>query len=195
MKIGVLALQGAFIEHINTLQKLKVSAMAVRLPSELEGLDGMIIPGGESTSILKIMFDFELIQPLKKMAENGLPVWGTCAGMICLAISISNNGMTSLSVMDISVKRNAFGRQVDSFETDLTVPILGSEPYHAVFIRAPIITRVGKSVTILAELPDRTPVAAIQNRVLVTAFHPELTDDPRFHKYFIKMISDKISLS
>ena len=193
MKIGVLALQGAFIEHINTLQKLKVSAMAVRLPSELEGLDGMIIPGGESTSILKIMFDFELLQPLKKMAENGLPVWGTCAGMICLAKSISNNGMTSLSVMDISVKRNAFGRQVDSFETDLTVPILGSEPFHAVFIRAPIITRVGKSVAILAELPDRTPVAAIQNRVLVTAFHPELTDDPRFHEYFIKMISDKIS--
>jgi 5'-phosphate synthase pdxT subunit len=191
MKIGVLALQGAFIEHIAILQKLKITAVAVRLPSELTEIQGIIIPGGESTSILKIMHDFGILQPLKKLIEDGLPVWGTCAGMICLAKNISNNGLNTLSVMDISVKRNAFGRQIDSFEIDLSVPALGAESYNGIFIRAPIITSVGSTVSVLASLSDGTPVAARQNRILATAFHPELTDDPRFHQYFLKLVTDK----
>jgi 5'-phosphate synthase pdxT subunit len=187
MKIGVLALQGAFIEHTHILHKLGVSTSEVRLPSELEGLNGLIIPGGESTSILKIMHDFGLFQPLKVKAQSGLPIWGTCAGMICLARQVVNNGMTTLAVMDINVRRNAFGRQVDSFETELTVPILGQAPYHAVFIRAPIIESVGNAVKVLAKLPDGTPVAACQDRMLVTSFHPELTEDTRFHEFFLSM--------
>ena len=189
MNIGVLALQGAFIEHINILQELGANATAVRLPSHLSKLDGVIIPGGESTTILKIMRDFKLLTPLKTIIENGVPVLGTCAGMICLANNILNNGLSPLGVIDISVKRNAFGRQKESFETDLSIPALGPKPYHAVFIRAPIITNVGKSVSILAELPDGTPVAAAQDRILVTAFHPELTDDLRFHEYFLDIVS------
>jgi len=191
MKIGVLALQGAFIEHVHILRKLGAAALEVRLPTELEGIDGLIIPGGESTSILKIMHDFGIAQPLKIKAQSGLPIWGTCAGMICLARQITNNGMPTLAVMDISVRRNAFGRQVDSFETELSVPVLGPAPYHAIFIRAPIIKKVGKSVQVLAKLPDGTPVAARQERLLVTSFHPELTRDVRFHEYFLSLIAKK----
>ena len=191
MKIGILALQGAFIEHIAILNKLKVATQAIRLPGDLSGLDGLIIPGGESTSILKIMSDFALMQPLKTLTAAGLPVWGTCAGMICLAGEVHPNGMGTLAVMDIDVKRNAFGRQVDSFEIDLAVPVLGDPLFHAVFIRAPVITRVGESVEILAELSDGKPVAARQNRLLVTSFHPELTDDLRFHRYFLDICSGK----
>ena len=137
------------------------------------------------------MRDFKLLTPLKTIIENGVPVLGTCAGMICLANNILNNGLSPLGVIDISVKRNAFGRQKESFETDLSIPALGPKPYHAVFIRAPIITNVGKSVSILAELPDGTPVAAAQDRILVTAFHPELTDDLRFHQYFLDIVAGK----
>jgi len=193
MKIGVLALQGAFIEHISILQKLKITAIPIRLPSDLAEIQGIIIPGGESTSIMKIMHDFGLLQPLKILIEDGLPAWGTCAGMICLAKNISSNGLNTLGVMDISVKRNAFGRQIDSFETDLSIPALGTKSYHSIFIRAPIITSVGPSVTILASLSDGTPVATLQNRILATAFHPELTDDPRFHQYFLKIVTDNKS--
>jgi 5'-phosphate synthase pdxT subunit len=185
--IGVLAIQGAFIEHIQALQKLGTPAREVRLPQELDGLSGLIIPGGESTSILRVMHDFDTYQPLKELAEKGLPVWGTCAGMICLASRVVNNGTKTLAVMDISVKRNAFGRQVDSFETYLNIPVLGKNPYHAVFIRAPVIETVGEGVTILARLDNGTPVAAQQGKFLATSFHPELTDDLRFHRYFLEL--------
>jgi 5'-phosphate synthase pdxT subunit len=189
MKIGVLALQGAFLEHIEILQKLNVAAVAVRLPPELKGLDGLIIPGGESTSILNLMHGFALFQPLQKLAKRGLPIWGTCAGMILLANKVTDSDLKTLAIMDIAVRRNAFGRQIDSFETDLAVPALGKAPYHAVFIRAPVISNVGKSVEVLAKLDDGTPCAARQGTLLVTSFHPELTDDHRFHKYFLKIVS------
>ncbi|MBN1367237.1 MAG: pyridoxal 5'-phosphate synthase glutaminase subunit PdxT [Dehalococcoidales bacterium] len=192
MKIGVLALQGAFLEHIEILRGLGAAAVTVRLPKELQGLDGLIIPGGESTSIMNLMHSFSLVQPLKKLAQSGVPVWGTCAGMICLANEITgSNNLKTLALMEITVKRNAFGRQIDSFETDLNIPALGKIPYHAVFIRAPVITGAGKSVTVLAELVDGTPVAARQDSLLVTSFHPELTGDHRFHRYFLKMASGK----
>jgi pyridoxal 5'-phosphate synthase pdxT subunit len=189
MKIGVLALQGAFIEHIRVLSKLGVSAIEIRSATELQSLDGLIIPGGESTSIIKIMQDYKLTEPLRVMAQKGFPLWGTCAGMICLARRVTNNELITLAVMDISIRRNAFGRQIDSFETDLSVPTLGQIPFHAIFIRAPIIENVGKSVEVLAKLPDGTPVAARQGRLLVTSFHPELTDDSRFHDYFLTMVN------
>ncbi len=188
MKIGVLALQGAFIEHIHIFQQLKTAAVPVRLPKDLNDIDGLVIPGGESTSIMNLMHSFELFQPLQKLAATGLPIWGTCAGLICLAREVTDSDLTTLGVMDIAVKRNAFGRQVDSFETDLAIPALGKETYHAVFIRAPVIEYAGKSVKALAMLPDGPVVAARQGSLLVTAFHPELTEDPRFHKYFLKLV-------
>jgi pyridoxal 5'-phosphate synthase pdxT subunit len=194
MKIGILALQGAFFEHDLALRKLNIETLEVKLPVNLNGLDGLIIPGGESTTILKLMHIFGLYEPLKKMIHEGLAVWGTCAGMICLARNVSNSQqsvLTPLGVMDIMVKRNAFGRQVDSFESDLDVPVLGGNPYHAVFIRAPLIESVGSGVEVLARLKDGTIVAARQNNLLVTSFHPELTEDTRFHQYFLKMSSQK----
>ena len=190
MKIGVLALQGAFIEHIEVLRKVGVEAVEVKLPGQLEDLEGLIIPGGESTTILKLMHGNELFQPLKRKIQAGLPVLGTCAGLICLAKKVSNSQesfLEPLEVMDIEVKRNAFGRQVDSFEADLSVPSLGDKPYHAVFIRAPLIEKVGHKVKVLAKLPDGTIVAARQGKLLVASFHPELTDDLRFHDYFLKI--------
>ncbi len=192
MRIGVLALQGAFIEHSRIIEKLNHAVVDVRLPKNLEGLDGLIMPGGESTTILKLMHGFEIYAPLKKMIEDSFPVWGTCAGMICLANKVSNSQesyLEPLNVMDISVKRNAFGRQVDSFETDLEVPVLGEKPYHAVFIRAPLIEKVGSKVKVLASLPDGVIVAAQQGNLLATSFHPELTEDTRFHEYFLKTVA------
>ncbi len=193
MKIGVLALQGAFIEHIAVLEGLGVDAPAIRLPGELKGLDGLIIPGGESTSILNLMQSYKLFEPIKDRALHGFPILGTCAGLICLARSVHHsdrNGMETLSLMDIEVERNAFGRQVDSFETDLQVPVLGEEAFHAIFIRAPIIERTGEQVEALAKLSEGTVVAARQGKLVVTAFHPELSDDTRFHSYFLKIASD-----
>ncbi len=193
MKIGVLALQGAFIEHIAVLEGLGVDAPVIRLPGELKGLDGLIIPGGESTSILNLMQSYKLFEPIKDRALNGFPVLGTCAGLICLARSVHHsgrNGMETLSLMDIEVERNAFGRQVDSFETDLQVPVLGEEAFHAIFIRAPIIERTGEQVEALAKLSEGMVVAARQGKLVVTAFHPELSDDTRFHSYFLKIASD-----
>ncbi|MCR4393606.1 MAG: pyridoxal 5'-phosphate synthase glutaminase subunit PdxT [Dehalococcoidales bacterium] len=190
MKIGVLALQGAFLEHIQVIHRLGAAAVEVRLPSDLENLDGLIIPGGESTTILKLMHTNNLFEPLRKMIVSGLPVLGTCAGMICLAKKISNSQQSilePLALMDIDVKRNAFGRQVDSFEVDLPVPVLGDKPYRAVFIRAPLIEKVGQGVEVLARLDDGTIVAARQDNMLVTSFHPELTEDLRFHRYFLNM--------
>lgn len=188
MKIGVLALQGAFIEHIEIFSRLGAEITAVRLPGQLKGLDGMVIPGGESTTIMKLMSNFCLITPLRKLIRNGLPVWGTCAGMICLANRICDSGLKTLGVIDMQVRRNAFGRQVDSFEVDLPVPALGEKPFSAVFIRAPIIENVGTQVEVLAALKGKA-VAARQGNLLATAFHPELTDDIRFHSYFIKIVT------
>jgi 5'-phosphate synthase pdxT subunit len=189
MKIGVLALQGAFIEHIAILQQLGVEASSVRLPGELNSFDGLIIPGGESTAILKLMQDFDFIRPLKEFAQGGGPIWGTCAGMICLAKKISNCDMQTLAVMDIVVRRNAFGRQVDSFEVRLPVRALGDKPFPAIFIRAPVIEKAGPEVEILTQLPDGIVVAGRQGKLVVSAFHPELTNDLRFHSYFLKIVA------
>lgn len=187
MRIGVLALQGAFIEHISILQLLGAEALPVRLPNELNHLDGLIIPGGESTSILNLMQSFNLVQPVREFAQAGFPILGTCAGMICLAMKISNSNMETLALMDMEVRRNAFGRQVDSFETELPVPALGHEPFPAIFIRAPIIESAGSSVKILARLPNGAAVAAEQGKLVASAFHPELSRDLRFHSYFLKI--------
>jgi pyridoxal 5'-phosphate synthase pdxT subunit len=188
MKIGILALQGAFIEHKHTLQKLGVEAVEVRTPKELQGVDGLIIPGGESTTMLKLARHYHLVAPLQQMAMEGKPIMGTCAGMILLAGKITESDMQTLCLMDIEVRRNAFGRQVDSFETDLAVPALGDAPFHAVFIRAPYIEHVGQGVETLARLDDGTVVAVRKDNLLALAFHPELGQDTRLHEYFVNMV-------
>jgi 5'-phosphate synthase pdxT subunit len=185
-----MALQGAFIEHSLILRRMDTEPVEVRLPQDLKGLDALIIPGGESTTILKLMHGYGLFQPLKEMISAGFPVLGTCAGMICLAKKVHNSQQSPLDPlegMDIVVKRNAFGRQVDSFETDLDIPVLGENPYHAVFIRAPQVDEVGPQVKVIARLPDGVIVAAQQENILVSSFHPELTNDLRFHEYFLKL--------
>jgi len=183
--IGVLALQGDFREHRDAMERLQVSTREVRLPRDLAGLDGLIIPGGESTTIVRLMRTSGLLEALRQHAAQGFPLWGTCAGMILLAKRLDDTGIPALEAMDIAVRRNAFGRQVDSFEADLAIPILGKEPFHAVFIRAPIIEDVGPRVDVLARLDDGAPVAAREGRLLATAFHPELTSDVRFQRYFL----------
>jgi 5'-phosphate synthase pdxT subunit len=187
-KVGVLALQGAFIEHIAALRCLGVEVVLVRLPKQIEGLDGLIIPGGESTTITKLMRSYNLVEPIKELARQGKPIWGTCAGMILMASQLSSANDQPLCLMDIQVKRNAFGRQVDSFEVDLPVPVLGKDEFHAIFIRAPLIDKVGPGVEVLAKLDNGTAVAARQKHLLACAFHPELNGDLRFHEYFIRMI-------
>jgi 5'-phosphate synthase pdxT subunit len=189
--IGVLALQGDFREHREALARVGTAAPEVRLPNDLDGLDGLIIPGGESTTIVRLMLASGLFEPLRKLAGDGFPIWGTCAGMILLAKRLDATGVPALEAMDIAVRRNAFGRQVDSFEADLSVPALGDPPFHAVFIRAPIIEAVGPGVQVLARLPDGTPVAALQGRLLATAFHPELTPDARFHRFFLHHVAQQ----
>ena len=191
-RIGILALQGAFIEHKQMLRRLGADVRQVRLPEELAGLDGLIIPGGESTTIGKLATHYGLVQPLKDFARAGRPLWGICAGLIFMARDIGNMAQPLLGVMDITVRRNAFGRQVDSFEAELDVPVLrnGSDnraPFHAIFIRGPIIEAVRPGVEVIARLDDGRIVAARQNHLLVTAFHPELTDDERFHRYFLRL--------
>jgi 5'-phosphate synthase pdxT subunit len=193
MRVGVLALQGTFIEHINILRQLGVKAPPIRLPRDLNTLDGLIIPGGESTTILRLMKSFGLIQPIREMAQDGFPIWGTCAGMILLAKSVSNYGMGTLGLMDTEVERNAFGSQIDSFEIDLEISLVGQELFHAIFIRAPIIKETKPSVKILSRLPDGAIVAVKQNRLLACAFHPEFTSDLRFHSYFLNIVSRKSS--
>ena len=190
MKIGVLAAQGAFVEHIAILRQLEVEALPVRLPRELISLDGLIIPGGESTSISKLMRAYHLRSKIEDLAHNRLPIFGTCAGMILLAKEISDSDAKPLGVMDITVRRNAFGRQKDSFETELPIPVLGEKPFSAVFIRAPIIEQVNSGVEILARLANGTIVATRQGKLLASAFHPELTDDLRFHQYFLNIVAE-----
>lgn len=192
MKIGVLALQGDFAEHVSMLKRIGVEAVEVRLPKHLEGLNGLIIPGGESTTIGKLAVAYHLVEPLREFAGSHA-VWGTCAGAIFLSKDIGRD-QPLLEVMDIKVQRNAFGRQVDSFETDLEIDELykatGTEhPYHAVFIRAPIIEAVSGDARVLSALEDGRIVAAQQGRLLATSFHPELTNDTRFHEYFISLAS------
>jgi 5'-phosphate synthase pdxT subunit len=191
--VGILALQGAFAEHADMLRQLKVEPRLIRLPSELDELDGLILPGGESTTIGSLLRRYDFERPLLRMARLGVPILGTCAGMILLAREIDGagrglNGVGHIGAMDIVVRRNAFGRQTDSFETDLLIPAVGSEPFQAVFIRAPVIVKAGRSVTILAELSGTGAVAAEQENLLATAFHPELTADPRVHRYFLERV-------
>ena len=188
-KIGVLALQGAFAEHVASLQKLGVEASAVRLPRELENLDGLVIPGGESSTIGRLIVPYGFMEVLRKLSQDDFPMFGTCAGMILLAKSVLDLDVETIGAMDIKVKRNAFGRQVDSFETFLPVPALGELPFPAVFIRAPIIVEAEPGVEILATLPNGAPVAARQGNLLVSAFHPELTSDSRLHAYFLDIVS------
>ena len=193
MKIGVLALQGAFVEHIAILERLNVEAIPVRLPHQLEGLDGLIIPGGESTTIIKLMTHYKLRNKIIEMAKKGFPIFGTCAGMIVLASELSSSGgVKPTGVMAIKVNRNAFGRQVDSFETEISIPVLGEKPLIGVFIRAPLIESVGEGCEVLARLNDGTIVAARKGKLLVSSFHPELTDDTRFHHYFLDIILGKV---
>ena len=192
MKIGVLALQGDFAEHVSMLKKIGVEAVEVRLPKQLDGLNGLIIPGGESTTIGKLAVAYGLIEPLREFGKSHA-IWGTCAGAIFLSKDIGRD-QPLLGLMDIKVKRNAFGRQVDSFETDLEIDELykatGTEhPYHAVFIRGPIIESVSGTAKVLSALEDGRIVAAQQGQLLATSFHPELTDDTRFHEYFISLAS------
>jgi pyridoxal 5'-phosphate synthase pdxT subunit len=194
MKIGVLALQGDFIEHITVLQAVGVEAAEVRLPAQLDDLDGLIIPGGESTTIGKLTVAYNLMEPLRHFGQRR-PIWGTCAGAILLSNDVHRQ-QPLLGLMDIQIERNAFGRQVASFESDIDVPALKKvEPqggmYHAVFIRAPLIESIGEGVQALASLPDGRIVAAQQNTLLATSFHPELTHDDRFHRYFLKLVNQR----
>ena len=186
--VGVLALQGDFAEHAAILRGLGVTPREVRLPRDLDGLDGLIIPGGESTTITRLLQIYDLLGPLRDRVRGGLPTWGTCAGAIVLAREAVGLDQPNIGAMDIVVRRNAFGRQVDSFETDLAVAPLGEAPYHAVFIRAPTIEGVGPGVQVLARLEDGTAVAAREGAMVATSFHPELTGDTRFHEYFVDLV-------
>jgi 5'-phosphate synthase pdxT subunit len=188
--IGVLALQGDFSEHIHALQRIGADTREVRLPQQLEGLDGLIIPGGESTTIGKLAVAYGLMEPLKEFGKNHA-IWGTCAGAIFLSKDVHRH-QPLLGLMDITVERNAFGRQVDSFEMNIEIPALvqvdkQNKPYHAVFIRAPLIESVNGKVEVLARLPNGKIVAAREGHLLATAFHPELTRDDRFHQLFVEM--------
>jgi len=207
MRIGVLALQGAFAEHISVLHRLEVDTVPVRLPHQLVGLDGLIIPGGESTTITGLMLDYNLRTEISRKATGGLPIFGTCAGMILLARDVDDNHVQPIAAMAIKVQRNAFGRQKESFEADLSIPVLGEKPFPGVFIRAPIIESVDDNVEVLARLSNGNNlvidgdtgtsaagpmiVAIRQERLLACAFHPELTDDVRFHRYFLDIVAGK----
>lgn len=185
MRIGVLALQGAFREHQQMLDQCGVESVQIRKREQLEGVSALIIPGGESTTMGKLLKDFNLFEPIIKMGREGLPIFGTCAGLIMLAKDIAGSEQPRLGLMDISVERNAFGRQVDSFEADLDIPAIGHEPFRAVFIRAPYILSTGNGVEVLARFGEKI-VFARQGRFLAAAFHPELTGDLRIHRYFLE---------
>lgn len=182
--IGVLAIQGDFLEHRKMLDSISIESREVRTPKELDDLDGLIIPGGESTTIVQLIDIYDMRNTLVEKVHQGLPIWGTCAGMIVLAKSLKDTRPEPLGLMDIEVSRNAFGRQIDSFETDLNISGIDGPPMHAIFIRAPLITKVGKGVEILAEVSEGKPVAVRQGKILATSFHPELTEDSRMHSMF-----------
>jgi len=189
MRIGVLALQGDFEEHCNVLRRMGVEAREVRLPQDLDGLDGLIIPGGESTSIGKLADRFGLLEALRKSAPS-LPIWGTCGGLVFMARDVGVE-QPILGIMDMVVERNAFGRQVDSFEDELDIDGVEGGPFHGVFIRAPVIREVGPGVDVLCRLADGRIVAARQGHFMVTSFHPELTLDDRLHRYFLEMAATR----
>ena len=204
VRLGVLALQGAFREHIAMLKRLNVEAAEVRLAAQLDDLDGLIIPGGESTSMGLVAERWGLVEPLRQWVHGGRPTWGTCAGMILLAERATGQklgGQALIGGLDVTVNRNYFGRQVDSFEADLDVPALGETPFHAFFIRAPAIAAVAEDVETLATVAakqdgDEAVIAAVRKGpILATAFHPELTDDPRWHRYFVQMVHEYASRS
>jgi len=189
VRIGVLALQGAFREHAQALHELDVEAVEVRRPEDLDDLDGLIIPGGESTTIRMLMRELGLEAELHERIAHGFPVFGTCAGLIVLASRVDGNAVDGLNALDADVRRNAFGRQVDSFEEDLSVPALGDDAVHGVFIRAPVVEAVDDGVEVLARLHDGRIVGVRQGSVVGLAFHPELTKDRRFHSYFLDLVA------
>ena len=189
--VGVLALQGDFREHIGVLRSLGADAIPVKRPEELQRVSGLVIPGGESSVMDKLSRLFGLAEPLKAAVASGMPMYGTCAGLIMLADTLLDaiNGQQTLGGFDLVVRRNAFGSQLDSFETDLDVPVLGEPPMHAVFIRAPVVESVGPRATVLATLDDGRVVAVKQDNLLGTSFHPEITGDTRFHQYFLDRVA------
>ncbi|MEO6349231.1 MAG: pyridoxal 5'-phosphate synthase glutaminase subunit PdxT [Candidatus Limnocylindrales bacterium] len=190
VKIGVLAVQGAFAEHIRVLDEIGVHSVAVRLPRDLEGISGLIIPGGESTAMRKLIDRWGLRQPILDLAAKGAPIFGTCAGMILLSKEITDGDEPVFPLLDISVKRNAFGRQMESFEAELDVPVLGDKDVRAVFIRAPLVERVGPDVDVIAQLEDGRVVAVRKGGVIATAFHPELAGETRFHRLVATMAAE-----
>jgi 5'-phosphate synthase pdxT subunit len=190
MRIGVLAVQGAFAEHVATLGAIGVEGVEVRLPADLDGVSGLILPGGESTAQRRLIDRWGLRQPILDLARGGAPIFGTCAGMILLARGNVDGDEAVLPLLDVDVRRNAFGRQLDSFEADIAVPMLGDRPVHAVFIRAPVIERTGPSVDVLARLDDGRIVAVRERNVLATAFHPELAGETRFHRLVATMAAE-----
>jgi pyridoxal 5'-phosphate synthase pdxT subunit len=190
MKIGVLALQGAFREHLAVLASLGIDGVEVRLPEQLEDLSGLILPGGESTTMRLLIERWGMRQPILDLAESGAPLFGTCAGMIVMAREIAGDETPIVPLLDVRVERNAFGRQLGSFETDLDVPVLGRTPVHAIFIRAPTITVTGPDVDVLARLEDGRIVAVRERNVIATAFHPELARETRFHRLVAAMASE-----
>lgn len=187
-RIGILALQGDVREHANALLEVGAEPIEVRLPRDLVGIDGLILPGGESTTMRKLIDLYGLREPMQALAHGGAALYGTCAGMILLANRIADGDEPVLRLLDITVQRNAYGRQLDSFEADLDIPSLGEEPLHGVFIRAPVVSEVGPGVEVLARDPDGRPIAVRQGRVLATAFHPELTGDRRLHRLMLELI-------
>ncbi len=190
MRIGVLALQGDFLEHRQMLERLGAEVVEVRLPTDLEGLDGIVIPGGESTTIARLLQRYSLLEPIRDRIRGGMAALGTCAGMIVLAQHAEGLDREGIGLMSIDVRRNAFGRQVDSFEADIPMPKIAPDPVHALFIRAPLIEQVRPPAEVLATLEDGTIVAARQGHMLALSFHPELTDDTRVHAYFLAMVRD-----
>ena len=190
MRIGVLALQGSFAEHMESLHAAGAKPVPVKFPEQLDGVDALIIPGGESTTMRKLLNKYNVGIKIIDLAGKGLPIYGTCAGMIALAKHIGHPEQTILGLMDITVQRNAFGRQRESFEENLDIPLLGPESFRAVFIRAPLIKETGNEVTILARLNDGRVVAAEQDNLLVSSFHPELTVDLRMHQYFLAKVKN-----
>jgi 5'-phosphate synthase pdxT subunit len=190
VRIGVLALQGAFREHLRTLASIGVEGVPVRLPHDLDDVAGLILPGGESTTMRQLIERWGLRQPILDLAASGAPIFGTCAGMIVLASEIAGDESPILPLLDVTVERNAFGRQLESFEADLSVPVLGDQPVHGVFIRAPVIERIGPDVDILARLDDGRIVAVRERNIIATAFHPELAGETRFHRLVAAMASE-----
>jgi pyridoxal 5'-phosphate synthase pdxT subunit len=187
-RVGVLALQGAVREHVNALRDVGAETVEVRLPRDLVGLDALILPGGESTTMRLLMDRVGLTEPIRAMAAGGAPMLGTCAGMILLSTRIADGDPTVLGLLDMEVRRNAYGRQLDSFEADVEVPALGEAPIHGVFIRAPVVTEVGPRVEVMARDAEGRPIAVRQGRIIATAFHPELTDDRRLHRLLVSLI-------